>query len=99
MMKICPLKTGRILSRRDWMKVAWHVVPGKLAVTIRPVGNGMSWAIPLAHHQRLTNLTAKRSYRTLRDGITFARFQAFRARLPSFSPSGTIQNSDTPLLR
>jgi len=53
------------------MKVAGHAVPGKLADTIRPVGNGMRWVVSFVPRDGLGDVTAARSYRTLRDGIIF----------------------------
>ena len=35
------LPVSKFLSRRDELKVAWHVVPGKARCMTRPVGYGM----------------------------------------------------------
>jgi hypothetical protein len=66
-----------LLSRRDDAIVAWHEVPGNIAILSRPVGYGLilagvqgvrtessfglTWAASL-------RINCARSYRTLRDG-------------------------------
>jgi len=72
------------LSRRDYMIVARHEMPGKDANKIRMIDG------PRVYPPSKTTLTpVNGSHRTLRDGFPILRFQAFHARLLSYSPYGT----------
>ena len=79
------------LSRRDYLMVARHEMPGNAASRTRPVGHGMIglrghvlWSCPV------NKAAGHGSHRSLRDGSLLAAFQAFHAWLPSLRPSGTV---------
>src|ERR1700677_1150248 len=82
--------SGGCLSPRDYVMVARHEMPGKMAPRPRPVGYGM-----VGGGQVFSTVQNKRtplgnlSYRALRGGAYLDLYQAFRAWLPSIHPSGT----------
>ena len=56
---------------------------------IRPVGNGVIRGARICSASKLLDILADRSNRTLRDGLSTPRSQAFHAWLPSSGPYGT----------
>jgi hypothetical protein len=69
--------------------VAWHEMPGNVTSRIRPGGYGMidrlACLIVVGYEQSLR----LGSHRPFRKDQCLLISQAFHARLPSFSPSGT----------
>ena len=92
-----------ILSRRDLTKVAWHEVPGIVAPSESVPEGRYDWWLIRARQIFVASVSSHlEDHRTLYiTGVTFDHtvpkgtdrfgciFQALRARLPSFRPSGT----------